>query len=287
MSGTGLNQDFAAGAAGDRLGLLVSLALHAAVLALLFVTFQHMASQEFVAAGPGKGGEGGGGAIEVGVADKNAILGFAKPMEVSYVGDTDDPINNARLEHERKEDESSEELLPRTERELPEHDAVKTNRPVAEQHEKIFTGKEERGRSATQTAQAGRTFGTPTPASMIGGVGLGSGGGFGVGTGLPGGSEYGRRIQSILSRNFNPPPGDSDAPQFVVIVLRIARDGRILSISNGRVAGSYVKRRSGNAQVNYAAERAVLAANPLPPFPAGFLTGASEASAEVWFRYPK
>jgi len=25
----------------------------------------------------------------------------------------------------------------------------------------------------------------------------------------------------------------------------------------------------------------------LPPFPSGFLTGAQEATAEVWFRYPK
>ena len=39
--------------------------------------------------------------------------------------------------------------------------------------------------------------------------------------------------------------------------------------------------------VNYAAERAVIAANPLPPFPNGFLLGAQEAVAEIWFRYPK
>jgi hypothetical protein len=280
------NTDIAGGGARDRLGLVLSITLHALVLVLLFVTFQRMSSQEIVAAGPGEGGEGGGGAIEVGVADKNAILGFAKPQPVSYVGETDDAINNARLEHEPRE-EDSDVLLPRTERDQRERDAIKTNRPVAEQHEKIFTGKEERGRSSAQTAQTGRTFGNPTPASMIGGVGLGSGGGVGVGTGLPGGSEYGRRIQAIFSRNFNPPPDQSDTPQFVIIIVRIARDGRILSISNGRVAAAFIRQRSANAQVNYAAERAVLAANPLPPFPAGFLTGASEASAEVWFRYPK
>jgi hypothetical protein len=39
--------------------------------------------------------------------------------------------------------------------------------------------------------------------------------------------------------------------------------------------------------VNNAAERAVLASNPLPPFPNGFLLGAQEAVAEIWFRYPK
>ena len=34
-------------------------------------------------------------------------------------------------------------------------------------------------------------------------------------------------------------------------------------------------------------ERAVLAANPLPRMPDGFLMSAQEVSAEVWFRYPK
>ncbi|HMG33911.1 MAG TPA: TonB C-terminal domain-containing protein [Blastocatellia bacterium] len=269
----------------ERLGLVASIALHILVLGGLFVSFQRLASQEIVAAGPGEGGEGGGGAVQVGVADKNAILGFAQPQPVSYVGDSNDAINNARLEHQNRE-EDPKELLPPTEREQPTPDTVKTDRPVANQHEKIFTGKEERGRSVNQSAQVGRTYGTPTPASMIGGVGIGSGGS-GVGTGLPGGSEYGRRIQAILSRNFNPPAGASDSVQYVVIVIKIARDGRILSISNGRISPAYIKQRSQNSQVNYAAERAVLAADPLPPFPAGFLTGASEASAEVWFRYPK
>jgi hypothetical protein len=253
----------------------------------LFISFQQLASQQIVAAGPGEGGEGGGGAIEVGVTDKKAILGFATPQTVSHVGDTDDPINNARLVQERPEEDSSEALLPKTDREAPDRDALKTDRPVVTQHEKIFTGKEERGRSTAETAQVGRTFGSPTPMSMIGGVGIGKGGGFGAGTGLPGGSEYGRRIQSILSRNFNPPAVQADSPQFVIIVVRIARDGRILSVSNGRVAGAYMRQRSSNAQVNYAAERAVLASDPLPPFPSGFLSGAAEASAEVWFRYPK
>jgi len=272
-------------ASRERAGLLGSVVLHVVVLGGLFISFQRLASQEIVAAGPGEGGEGGGGAVQVGVADKNAILGFAQPQPVSYVGDSNDQINNARLEHEKREEEPKE-LLPPTDREKPSPDSVKTDRPVANQQEKIFTGKEERGRSQTQSAQVGRTYGNPTPASMIGGVGIGSGG-LGVGTGLPGGSEYGRRIQSILSRNFNPPAGASDSIQYVVIVVKISRDGRILSISNGRVSPAFVKQRSPNSQVNYAAERAVLAADPLPPFPAGFLTGASEASAEVWFRYPK
>jgi TonB-like protein len=275
------------GEKSPRIGVALSIALHLIVFAALFVAFNRVVSSEIVAAGPGEGGEGGGGSIEVGVADKSAILGFAKPQPVSHLGDTDDTINNVRVEADRRPDPNSEALLPPTEKDVADPKALKTNRPVVNQQERIFTGKDERGRSTDQSAQVGRSYGNPTPTALTGGVGIGSGGGFGGGTGLPGGSEYGRRIQSILGRNYSPPAIDSGGVQYVIIRLRIARDGRILSLSGGRVAAAYVKQRSANAQVNYAAERAVIAADPLPPFPSGFLPGAQEATAEVWFRYPK
>src|ERR1044071_2314498 len=252
---------------GSRYGILLSIALHIIIFGILFLFTHRLFTTEIVAAGPGEGGEGGGGSIEVGVADKSAILGFARPQPVSYVGDTNDAINNARVENARREDANAEALLPPTEKDALDPKTLKTDRPVVSQHERIFTGKEERGRSDAQTAQVGRSFGSPTPAAMIGGVGIGSGGGFGSGTGLPGGSEYGRRIQSILGRNYSPPAIDSGEVQYVIIRLRIASDGRILSLAGGRVAGAYIKQRSSNAQVNYAAERAVIASDPLPPFP--------------------
>jgi hypothetical protein len=270
----------------DRFGVVLSILFHAVIFVVLFLSFNRAISTEIVAAGPGEGGEGGGGSIEVGVADKSAILGFAKPQPVSHLGDTEDAINNARVERARR-DTDSEALLPPTERDIADPKSLKTDRPVVNQQERIFTGKEERGKSANQTAQVGRSFGSPTPAAMIGGVGIGSGGGFGGGTGLPGGTEYGRRIQAILGRNYTPPAIDSGEVQYVIIRLRIASDGRILSISGGRVSSAYIRQRSSNAQVNYAAERAVIASDPLPPFPSGFLGGAQEATAEVWFRYPK
>ena len=271
---------------GSRLGLALSLCLHLLVLAALFFWFKQTISTQFVAAGPGEGGEGGGGSIEVGVADPSAILGFARPQTVSFIGDENSPVNNARVESSRAVPSDADALLPPTEREKPSPDSIKTDRPVATQHERIFTGKEERGRGASNSAQVGRSYGSPTPA-MAGGIGIGSGGGFGGGTGLPGGSAYGRLIQSIFSRNSSPPAVEAAGTEYVIILVRIARDGRILSVANGRVSPAYFKRRSPLALVNNAAERAVLAANPLPPFPAGFLGGSQEAVAEVWFRYPK
>jgi TonB-like protein len=287
MSGaTTFTSEISRSAPSRSLAIITSLVLHAFVLATLFFSFRGFMGSRIIAAGPGEGGEGAGGSIEVGVADNSAILGFAKPQPVSFVGDTADSTNNARLEPKHPNNDSSEALLPPTEKDTPDPKATRTDRPVINQQERIFTGKEERGRSATQTAQVGRSFGSATPA-LIGGIGIGSGGGAGSGTGLPGGSEYGRRIQQILGRNYNPPQIDADSVQYVIILVRIARDGTILSLSGGRVSPAYIRQRSSNAQVNYAAERAVVASEKLPPFPPGFLGNASEATAEVWFRYPK
>ena len=241
----------------------------------------------FIAAGEGEGGEGGGGSIEVGVADPSAVLGFAKPVPLAFVGKDENPVNNAVLEREKRPESDAEAVLKPEDADRPDPRSIKTNRPIIPQHERPFTGKEELGKAPSASAQVGHSFGNPTPADLRGGIGLGSGGGLGVGTGLPGGSEYGRRIQQILSRNYNPPINDSAAIQFAVILLRVSRGGKILSVSGGRVGSQYFKKRSTIGIVNDAAERAILASDPLPPFPAGFLPGVQEAVAEVWFRYPK
>lgn len=271
---------------GRSLALIFSVGLHFGIIAALVIWSNFFSSATFIAAGPGEGGEGGGGSIQVGVADPSSILGFAKPKPVAFVGNESSPINNAVLEHEKKDDESPDAVLtpPKPEEHNPK--AIKTDRPVTDQQERIHTATPQLGKSDSTSALSGRSYGNPTPA-MAGGIGIGSGQGLGVGTGLPGGSEYGRRIQYILSRNYTPPILDSAAPQYAVVLLKISRSGKILSISNGRVSAAYFKKRSGLELVNLAAERAILASDPLPPFPAGFLSGAQEATAEVWFKYPK
>jgi hypothetical protein len=159
-----------------RYGLLLSVALHIIITLILVVASSRFFTTEIVAAGRGEGGEGGG-SIDVGVADASAILGFAKPQPISNLGDRDDKLNNARVEHTPR-DENTEDVVPRTDREQPDPKSVKTDRPVANQTEKIFTGKDERGKTESTSAQVGRTYGTPIPA-MIGGVGIGSSSGGG------------------------------------------------------------------------------------------------------------
>jgi len=260
------------GRRGGRVGIVISVALHLLLVLGLFFWIGSRSGIQFVAAGEGEGGEGGGGSIDVGIADPSALFGFAKPRAVSFVGDSNSALNNAKVETAHPTPERPDEVLP-SKSDKPDPDSIKTDRPVAPRTERVFTGKDERGRSPSISVDVGRSYGSPTTAT-VGGVGIGSGGGIGAGNGLPGG------------RNYNPSSSDA-ASQYIIVLVRIARDGRILSVENGRVAHASFKQRSQSADANYAVERSLLASNPLPPFPAGFLTGVQEAVAEVWFRYPK
>jgi hypothetical protein len=268
-----------------RLGAALSALLHLLVLGLCAWYFRHPLTTQIVAAGEGEGGEGK--AIEVGVVEASQ-LGFTKPKPVSFVGEEKTAANNVAVETKQPEPAPNAEVLPSTKKTpKPKEKVETTERPTANQNEQLYSKQPLRGGSSNTNVEVGRSFGSLVPA-LTNGVGV-SNAHVGAGaSGVPGGSEYGRRIQTILSRNYNPPGGyDSAGQHYVIIQLRIARDGRILSLAGGRVATSYIKRRSPIDQVNYAAERAIIASNPLPPFPNGFLMSAEEAVAEIWFRYPK
>ncbi len=269
-----------------QLGAALSGALHLLVLGLCYWFFRAPLTTQIVAAGAG---ESGGTAIEVGVLDaaQLAQFGFTKPQPVSLSGDEKTSGNNVEVETAKPKTAPDAEVLPTTTKKPVKENVEKTERPTANQTAPLVTQQPLRGGSANTNVEVGRSAGVPSPA-LTNGVGVGNANVGAGASGVPGGSEYGRRIQLILSRNYNPPGGNDTAGQhFVIIQLRIARDGRILSLAGGRVAGSYIKRRSPIEQVNFAAERAILASNPLPPFPNGFLLSAEEAVAEIWFRYPK
>ncbi len=256
--------------------------MHVALLAVCAFIFRNPITTSIVAAGEGQGS--GEGVIEVGVVEASQ-LGFKLPRTVSFIGEEKNVANNVVVETETPKPAPDAELLPST-KSTPRPKETATDRPTADQTAQIVSPTPLRGGSSNTSVEVGRSFGSPVP-SMTGGVGLGAGANLGA-SGVPGGSEYGRRIQGILSRNYTPPAtNDAGGTQFVIIQLRIARDGRILSLAGGRVAPNHFKRRSASDLVNYAAERAVIASNPLPPFPNGFLMGAQEAVAEIWFRYPK
>lgn len=269
----------------ERSSIWLSVALHLALLGACAWWFRHPLTTQIIAAGEGQAG--GPQVIEVSTIDAGQ-LGLTQPRAVSFVGEEKSAANNELVETTPPKLEAAAEVLAPKRRPTPklEEKSAKTDRPTTNQTEQLVAPKPLKGSSPNTNVEVGRSYGSPIPA-MTSGVGVASGANLGA-AGVPGGSEYGRRIQMILSRNYNPPSvGDTSNPQYVKILLRIARDGRITSVIGGRVAANAFKQRSASEPVNFAAESAVITSNPLPPFPNGFLLQTQEAVAEVWFRYPK
>jgi hypothetical protein len=121
------------------------------------------------------------------------------------------------------------------------------------------------------------------PIGWTGGIGLTLGSGAG---GIAGGSDYGRRLQQALMGYYRFNTTASPAPRFVIVRVRFARSGRVLSIVNGRLDPAAFLARSGNPIIDARVEAALLELdrNPLA-FPADFLPGAKEAVAEIYFQY--
>lgn len=266
--------------------ILWSVGLHIGVFFGAWFLMGLRFSATLVAAGPGTGGEGGGQAIEVGLVGGSELFRLSNRVPSSSLESASES-NLDRTFYEQQQSEEEGEISFEK-KSKPKPDVRYTDRPVSPQKDRIYSADRKTGsRSRGHSLVVGREAGTPIPQTLAG-VGLGTGQGDGTGNGLPGGSEYGRRIQMIFSRNYTPPPDlGSGAVQYVVIELRITRSGRILSVSNGRLLASSILRPSNLALLNSAVERAVIASDPLPPFPAGLLPSSSEAVVELWFKYPK
>jgi hypothetical protein len=264
----------------------LSFVMHVALLGACAWYFKNPITVNIIAAGEGQGG--GDDMVEVGTVDGRA-LGFTPFREVSFTGEDANTANNMEVSTMAPPPDPDSEVLPSTNPTPNPKESLTTDRPTI-QSPQIVSPTPLRGSSSNTRIQVGSTTGSPVP-SLTRGVGVNSAGVNlgGNDVGVPGGSAYGKLIQSILGRNYNPPTTNDSGEQFVIVQLRIARDGRILSVVNGRVAPNYFKKRSPNTLINNAVERAVIAANAqgFPAFPTGFLSGAQEAVAEVWFKYPK
>lgn len=260
---------------------------HGLIFGLIFFWIGKLPDVLIIAAGAGEGGEGGGGAVEVGIANASEIfdVSLKKPVVSSLNTEkTEDKVNNEILKHEEVVDKP-EEVLEKKEK--PDPEAKKTNLPVQEKPNRIWTKTTQKANSTETTANIGTSSGSLKPA-IRGGIGISDSNTSGIGTGLPGGSEYGRRIQNILSRNFTPPTITVNGTVNVIVYIKITREGKVTSVIGGRVPKNFFKQLSPYEQLNYAAERAIIATatQGLPPFPGNFLIGTQEAVAEIWFQYP-
>lgn len=268
---------------------LISVVIHSIIFVVLFLWVGKIPDAVFIAAGEGENGEGlKAGAMQIGVVNTSPVFDVShnnrKPVS-SVDPNKKDKLNNERVEQKVAQPEKADLVL--TKKNKPDPETKKIDAPVKEQQSRIYTAKTQKAASTETAATVGTTAGSAKP-MIQGGIGIGSPNETGLGTGLPGGSEYGRRIQNILSRNFTPPQLSITGTSVVIIYVKIARDGHITSVVGGRVPRNFFKQNSDNDQLNRAAERAVIATadQGLPPFPGNFMPGLQEAVAEVWFQYP-
>jgi len=110
-------------------------------------------------------------------------------------------------------------------------------------------------------------------------VGLTGSGGIGVGSGSPFGSRFGWYVDVLRQRvaekwkTAEIDPRLQTAPP-VILTFTIQRDGAVRDVR--------VVQRSGNAALDYSAQRAIYEASPFPALPAGF--ERNDANIEFWFQ---
>jgi len=271
-------------------GILLSLLGHALVaLGLIWVkSFVPSEGPTIIAAGPGEGGSGG--TIEVGVVGASEWLRFYPEFDVATLGENPTPPPAVEDFSHQTETIHEETAVPipglksKTENQPPEVSKT-TDRPVARTPDKPYTPDKPGGATGSTSALLGIP-GSPFPADVPGGVGIGVGTNTGGVAGIPGGSEYGRRLQSALSSYYRLTPTDPANPRFVIVRVQIDRNGRILSLESGRLRPEVIIRTSGNIVIDSRVAGALLELDRHPiPFPPSFLAGVQEAIVEIYFQY--
>lgn len=279
----------AARAPGNALALGLSLFGHLVLFTLIILLpkLGLNTGVDIIAAGPGEGiGSGTGDALQVGVASPAELFSVAPWLESSTLGrDPESRVSNEPLERtpEESTDDDAVRLDDSGKPKTEVSKALHTDRPLTESPARPFSGKPTSATSTGTSAILGPTPGSPFPAvSTSPGIGMGSGGG----SGIPGGSEYGRRLQQALSSYYRYHPPSGPNPRFVILRVHLDRAGRVLSITDGRLDQTAILKSSGNIVTDSRVTGAILELNRNPiPFPVGFLVGNREAVAEIYFQY--
>jgi TonB family protein len=226
---------------------LASLAIHLAVVLLLFVLPYVLPRPNPIRLGTGPGGGSGGETYTVGVVDELAGgVGMTKPSLV--------PQPPALAAEKAVKEAPKQEAVP-----LP--NTVSPKKP-ARKAEQTATKKEAPKSNVVPTAPELGAGGT---GGVAGGSGGGVGGGIGVsigsGSGGLGDSWYARAVETRISSNWVRPAVEGIRFE-VVYSFYIAGDGSIYDIKK--------ETSSGNVEIDLTAERAIRASNPLAPPPPEF-----------------
>lgn len=260
---------------GDRAlrrGLVISSIGHAGLLlTILLVGSLRPTTSPLLLAG---GQDIAGRAMEVSVVGASEWFRLRQELDTGHLNRQPPPSVKERA---KEPPEPSPELLPSLTPEPPsryEHPA-----PLEPRADRPYLREKRREEESPSTSVPG----SPSPGGPSGSVGIVPPRSTPVG--IPAGSEYGRRLQQALVSYYRLTP-DSQTPRYVIVRIRIARSGRILSIEGGRLRPEAFIRKSGNIVVDTRVVAALLELDRHPiPFPPDLLPGASEAVVEIYFQY--
>lgn len=258
-----------------RRGLVISSAVHMGLLlAIVLVESLRPASSPLLLAG---GQNVGGPAMEVGVVGASEWFRLRRELDVDDFDQQSPPVRSAE-DNMKPSPESSLELLPERKRTPPPE---APDRPPNSETDRPHPRRKAAGAASARAPIDGAW--SPSPGTLSGGVGIALD--RSTPAGIPAGSEYGRRLQQALVSYYRLTP-NGQTPRYVIVRIRIARSGHILSIEGGRLRPEAFIRRSGNIVVDTRVVAALLELDRHPiPFPPDFLPGVSEAVVEIYFQY--
>ncbi|GAB4125119.1 MAG: hypothetical protein Kow001_21580 [Acidobacteriota bacterium] len=238
---------------GGRWDLVVSLALHAVLLAVFTVGFSLLPAPTALELGRGKGG-GQGDFVSVGLAaDPGGGAGMYKPPITSRPESAppeERPPEPVVKQQVPEEVFAQEKAKPKPKPPEPRRPATRKQEPAPPPREGLIPREADPGKG---------------PASAGGGTGggLGSGRGVSVGSGTGEGtieSWYIRQVEQRVGQNWlQTSLGNLERPVEAVASFVVHPDGQITDIT--------IEQRSGISAVDLAVQRAIQASNPLPRLP--------------------
>jgi periplasmic protein TonB len=245
-----------------RKPLLGSAALHGAIFGTLLV-WEVLTSSHRVAWGDANAG--GPGSIAINMVNKiplPARSGIVNPLANDTQSTVPTPPPAAKPQRRAPPEEP--DAIPIKSRAHPKR------AEVAKSAQNTFRAKQQ-DRPNQLYSQSGQALVSP----MIGQTGSG---GVGVGLGSPFGNRFGNYVTILRQRvaeKWN--TGDVD-PRVktatpVIVTFDLMRDGSVRDVRIGQ--------HSGNAALDYSAQRAIYDASPFPPLPAGY--ERNDAVIEFWF----
>ncbi len=249
--------------------LLGSVTLHVSV-ALLAVGYTWLMTRYQVRLGDPNALAGG--AVPINIVRGIPLLPAQSVIENPLASDTRSavpaaPPETAKAQEKVEEADDAISIPGRTKKAAPKREPDRKFRPyVPERDNQLY-------------ASRGPGVNTPTYTGLQPDASTGVG--IGTGSGTPFGNLYSwyaealqRRIGEQWQRELQQVDPRVRVAQRTVVVFDILRDGRLQSIR--------LTQSCGNPAVDFAAQRAVQNANPVPELPRGL--GRSSVSIEVWFQ---